>query len=134
MADTLVDDYDIVDLLSGLADRCVDLAEAFSRLLGYARNSNLRLTDVAEAAVDGTLNPLAWAQPAPSWPPPGDQASSESSSAGTGGSASGLRDREFPHDVAWALPAPARQLWRTARPGTGGAWSGRRRPRPRAAA
>jgi GAF domain-containing protein len=40
----------------------VDLAEAFSRLRGYARNSNLRLTDVAEAAVDGTLNPLAWAQ------------------------------------------------------------------------
>ena len=42
----------------------VDLAEAFSRLRSYARNSNLRLTDVAEAAVDGTLDPLAWAPPA----------------------------------------------------------------------
>jgi GAF domain-containing protein len=41
----------------------VDLAEAFSRLRAYARNSNLRLTDVAEAAVAGTLDldPLAWA-------------------------------------------------------------------------
>ena len=42
----------------------VDLAEAFSRLRNYARNSNLRLTNVAEAAVDGTLDPLAWAPPA----------------------------------------------------------------------
>ena len=39
----------------------VDLAEAFSRLRAYARNSNLRLTDVARAAIDGTLDPLAWA-------------------------------------------------------------------------
>src|SRR5450755_3231037 len=41
----------------------VDLAEAFSRLRAYARKSNLRLTDVAEAAVAGTLDldPLAWA-------------------------------------------------------------------------
>jgi GAF domain-containing protein len=38
----------------------VDLAEAFSRLRAYARNGNRRLTDVAEAAVDGTLNPIAW--------------------------------------------------------------------------
>jgi GAF domain-containing protein len=38
----------------------VTLAEAFSRLRGYARNRNLRLTDVARAAVDGTLDPLAW--------------------------------------------------------------------------
>jgi GAF domain-containing protein len=42
----------------------VDLAQAFSRLRAYARNSNLRLTDVAQAAIDGTLDPLAWAPPA----------------------------------------------------------------------
>jgi GAF domain-containing protein len=41
----------------------VTMAEAFSRLRGYARNRNLRLTDVARAAVDGTLDPLAWAVP-----------------------------------------------------------------------
>jgi len=39
----------------------VDLAEAFSRLRSYARNGNRRLTDVAQAAVDGTLDPSAWA-------------------------------------------------------------------------
>ena len=38
----------------------VDLAEAFSRLRAYARNRNLRLTDVARAAVDGSLDPRAW--------------------------------------------------------------------------
>jgi GAF domain-containing protein len=45
----------------------VDLAEAFTRLRTYARNHNLRLTDVARAATDGTLDPLAWApaRPAP---------------------------------------------------------------------
>jgi GAF domain-containing protein len=42
----------------------VDLAEAFSRLRGYARNHNLRLTDVALAATDGTLDPAAWTRPA----------------------------------------------------------------------
>jgi GAF domain-containing protein len=40
-----------------------DLAEAFSRLRTYARSHNRRLTDVAQAAVDGTLSPLAWASP-----------------------------------------------------------------------
>jgi AmiR/NasT family two-component response regulator len=42
----------------------VDLAEAFSRLRAYARDRNLRLTDVAEAAVAGTLDldPLGWAR------------------------------------------------------------------------
>jgi GAF domain-containing protein len=39
----------------------VDLNEAFLRLRGYARSANLRLTDVALAAVDGTLDPAAWA-------------------------------------------------------------------------
>jgi GAF domain-containing protein len=39
----------------------VDLAQAFSRLRAYARSNNLRLTDVARAAIDGTLDPLAWA-------------------------------------------------------------------------
>ncbi len=47
------------------------LAEAFSRLRAYARNNNLRLTDVAHAAVDGTLDPRAWAAPATR--PPGPQ-------------------------------------------------------------
>ena len=42
----------------------VDMAEAFSRLLSYAHNSNQRLTDVAEAAANGTLDPQAWTQPA----------------------------------------------------------------------
>jgi GAF domain-containing protein len=47
----------------------VDLAEAFSQLRAYARNHNLRLTDVARAATDGTLDPAAWtrlARPVPS--------------------------------------------------------------------
>ena len=48
-----------------IAERAgVDLAEAFSRLRAYARSSNLRLTDVAQAVIDGTLNPAAWARPA----------------------------------------------------------------------
>ena len=34
----------------------VDLAEAFNRLRSYARNNNLRLTDVAQAAIDGTVD------------------------------------------------------------------------------
>jgi hypothetical protein len=41
----------------------VNLAEAFSRLRHYARRHNLRLTDVAQAAIDGTLDPRAWAPP-----------------------------------------------------------------------
>ena len=47
----------------------VDLAQAFTRLRTYARNHNLRLTDVAQAAIDGTLDPLAWA-PRPARPTP----------------------------------------------------------------
>jgi GAF domain-containing protein len=53
----------------------IDLAEAFSRLRSYARSHNRRLTDVARAAVDGTLDPRAWApppRPRPSGPPGGD--------------------------------------------------------------
>ncbi len=43
-----------------IAERAdVDLAEAFSRLRSYARNHNRRLTDVARAAIDGTLDPQA---------------------------------------------------------------------------
>jgi GAF domain-containing protein len=41
----------------------VDLAEAFSRLRTYARNHNLRLTHVAEAAISAALDPQAWAPP-----------------------------------------------------------------------
>ncbi len=39
------------------------LAEAFVRPRTYARNHNRRLTDVAQAAIDGTLGPRAWAPP-----------------------------------------------------------------------
>jgi AmiR/NasT family two-component response regulator len=42
----------------------IDLAEAFTRLRSFARNNNLRLTDAAQAAVDGTLDPRAWTPPA----------------------------------------------------------------------
>jgi len=48
-----------------IAERAdVDLAEAFSRLRSHARNRNRRLTDVARAVIDGTLDPQAWAPPA----------------------------------------------------------------------
>ena len=47
----------------------VDLAEAFARLRTYARNHNLRLTGVAQAATEGTLDPSAWA-PDPARPTP----------------------------------------------------------------
>lgn len=43
----------------------IDLSEAFSRLRKYARDNNLRLTDVARAAIDGTLDPRAWDPAAP---------------------------------------------------------------------
>ena len=38
----------------------LSLAEAFARLRGYARSNNLRLTDVAQSAVEGTLPFSAW--------------------------------------------------------------------------
>ena len=41
----------------------IDLAEAFARLRFYARNTNRRLTDVAQATVNGSLDPRAWAPP-----------------------------------------------------------------------
>jgi GAF domain-containing protein len=45
-----------------IAERAgLDLAETFTRLRQYARNHNLRLTDVAQSAIDGTLDPSAWA-------------------------------------------------------------------------
>jgi GAF domain-containing protein len=50
-----------------IAERAgIELAEAFSRLRRYARNNNRRLTDVAHAAIDGTLDPSAWAAAPPS--------------------------------------------------------------------
>jgi GAF domain-containing protein len=47
----------------------VDLAEAFARLRTHARNHNLRRTDVARAATEGTLDPSAWG-PHPARPTP----------------------------------------------------------------
>jgi GAF domain-containing protein len=38
----------------------IQLDQAFSRLRAHARNHNLRLTDVAQAAIDGTLDLRAW--------------------------------------------------------------------------
>ena len=38
----------------------VDMAQAFSRLRAYARSNNLRLTDVARSAIDGTLDPAVF--------------------------------------------------------------------------
>ncbi len=38
----------------------IELSEAFSRMRAYAREHNLKLTDVAESAVAGTLDPRAW--------------------------------------------------------------------------
>ncbi|MDA8282730.1 MAG: GAF and ANTAR domain-containing protein [Actinomycetota bacterium] len=46
-----------------IAERAgIGLSEAFDRLRGYARDHNLRLTEVAHAAVDGTLEPGAWSE------------------------------------------------------------------------
>ena len=43
-----------------------DLEESFSLLRNYARNHNRRLTDVAQAAIDHTLDPQAWGPQPPS--------------------------------------------------------------------
>jgi hypothetical protein len=55
-----------------IAERAgVGLSESFDRLRGYARDHNLRLTDVALAAVEGTLHPDAWALRRARLGPPG---------------------------------------------------------------
>ncbi len=47
-----------------IAERAgTSLAEAFSRLRADARNRNHPLTQVAQAGIDGTLDPLAWTSP-----------------------------------------------------------------------
>ncbi|HZT64207.1 MAG TPA: GAF and ANTAR domain-containing protein [Acidimicrobiales bacterium] len=38
----------------------IGMAEAFDRLRSYARSHNLRLTKVAQDAIDGSLDPAAW--------------------------------------------------------------------------
>ncbi len=54
-----------------IAERAkVDLQEAFNRLRRYTRNNNLRLTDVAAAAVAGTLDSTAWTPRATAPTPP----------------------------------------------------------------
>ena len=45
----------------------VDMPEAFFRMRSYARNHDLRLTDVAQAVIEGTLDPSAWS-PSPRRP------------------------------------------------------------------
>ena len=48
-----------------IAERAgIGLSEAFDRLRGHARDHNLRLTDVAQAVVGGTLAPERWSLPA----------------------------------------------------------------------
>ena len=54
-----------------MAERAgTSLAEAFSRLRAYARHHNRLLTEVAQGAVDGTLDQIAWTatQPTPTTP------------------------------------------------------------------
>lgn len=53
----------VIEQAKGLiAERVgTDLAEAFARLRRHARAHNLLLTDVAKAAIGGTLDPSAWA-------------------------------------------------------------------------
>lgn len=41
----------------------VSLGEAFDRLRSHARRQGLRLTEVAQSALDGTLDPSAWTDP-----------------------------------------------------------------------
>jgi hypothetical protein len=47
-----------------IAERAgIDLSAAFTRLRQYARAHSVRLADVAQAAIDGTLDERAWARP-----------------------------------------------------------------------
>jgi GAF domain-containing protein len=49
-----------------IAERAgIDLVEAFARLRNFARNQRFLLTDVARMAIDGTLDPSAWAGQSP---------------------------------------------------------------------
>lgn len=41
----------------------IDVAEAFSRLRSYARAHRMPLAEVAQAAIDGTLEAAAWSEP-----------------------------------------------------------------------
>ena len=41
----------------------IEMDEAFTRLRNYGRARNLRLAEVARAAIDGTLDPRAWQSP-----------------------------------------------------------------------
>ena len=43
----------------------IDMSQAFARLRKYARNNSLRLTDVAQAAIDGSLDPQVWTATSP---------------------------------------------------------------------
>ena len=43
----------------------VDMPEAFARLRAYARTHSMRLTEVAQAAIDGSLPATAWSGAAP---------------------------------------------------------------------
>ena len=48
MADTLVDDYDVVDLLTGLADRCVNV-------LGVAAAGVMLVSPAGQSGAGGLL-------------------------------------------------------------------------------
>ncbi|MBA3742205.1 GAF and ANTAR domain-containing protein [Sporichthya sp.] len=49
----------------------IDMAESFARLRAYSRHHNTRLTDVARATIDGSIDPHAWtAAPATDRPTP----------------------------------------------------------------
>ena len=67
LADALASRILIEQAKGVIAERIgLNLGEAFLRLRHYARKNQLRLTDVAHTAIDGTLDPSAWtASPPP---------------------------------------------------------------------